>query len=179
MQSTTHVLLRLLLPALLGLAVALPAAAQWKWRDANGQVTASDRAPPKEVAERDILERPNQAARRPAPAAAAAASAPAATSTPAAPAQTTAPAKTRLEAEVEARRRAAEQEAAAKARADAERQAQVRAENCRRARGHVVALESGQRMARTNERGEREVLDDKARADELRAAREVVASDCR
>lgn len=174
MQPTFRVLLRLALAAVIGLSATLPAAAQWKWRDANGQITASDRAPPKDVAERDILERPTQPVRRPAPAAAAAASAPTA-----APVATPSPAKTRLDAEVEARRRAAEQEAAAKARADAERQAQMRAENCRRARGHVAALESGQRMARTNERGEREVLDDKGRADELRAAREVLASDCR
>ena len=35
-----------------------------------------------------------------------------------------------------------------------------RRENCGRARGHASALESGQRIARTNEKGEREILDD-------------------
>jgi hypothetical protein len=34
-------------------------------------------------------------------------------------------------------------------------------------------------MARVNDKGEREVLDDKARADEMRRARDVIASDCR
>jgi len=86
---------------------------------------------------------------------------------------------TPLEAEVEARRRAAEQQAAARAKVDEERLAAQRAENCRRARSHLAALESGQRMARSNERGEREVLDDKGRADEMRQARAVIASDCR
>ena len=63
-------------------------------------------------------------------------------------------------------------------KADEERLAAQRADNCRRARGHLAALESGQRIARTNERGEREVLDDKGRADEMRQARAVIASDC-
>jgi hypothetical protein len=34
-------------------------------------------------------------------------------------------------------------------------------------------------MARVNDKGEREVLDDRGRADESRLARQVVASDCR
>jgi hypothetical protein len=156
--------------ALLGM-LAAPAAAQWMWRDAGGQVTASDRPPPKDIPQKDILQRPENFQRRapaPAPAASAASAGASATTT-----------KTALESEVEARKRAGEQENAAKARADAERVAQQRAENCRRARGHVAALESGQRMARTNDKGEREVLDDKGRAEEMRAAREVMASDCR
>jgi hypothetical protein len=40
-------------------------------------------------------------------------------------------------------------------------------------------MESGQRMARVNEKGEREVLDDRGRAEEMRQARSVIASDCR
>jgi len=149
------------------------AVAQWKWRDATGQINASDRPPPKDVADKDILERPGTQARRSAPAAAAAASA------PTAPVVAAAPPKTALEREVEARRRAAEQETTAKNRAEEERLAQQRAENCRRARGHIAALESGQRMARVNDKGEREVLDDKMRAEEMRSAREVVSSDCK
>ena len=84
-----------------------------------------------------------------------------------------------MEREVQARKKAAEQEQAAKAKADEDKLAAQRADNCRAARGHLTALESGQRIARTNDKGEREVLDDKGRADETRRAREVVASDCR
>ncbi len=153
---------------LLGLACT-PALAQWKWRDAGGQITASDRPPPKEIPDKDILARPAQPQRR--------AAAPAPTASAAVVAGNSA--KSRLEQEVEARRRSAEQEAAAKNRAEEERVAQQRAENCRRARAHMAALESGQRMARMNDKGEREVLDDKARAEEMRSAREVIASDCR
>ena len=41
-----------------------------------------------------------------------------------------------------------------------------RAENCARARSHMSSLDSGMRLSRTNEKGEREILDDKARAEE-------------
>lgn len=169
------------LVALAAATLATPAEAQWRWRDANGRVTASDRPPPKEVPEKDILSRPSTAQqRRPAVAAADAASAPAAAAS-GAPAQgvLAASAPGGLQAEVEARRKRTEQEQAARAKAEEEKLAAQRAENCRRARAHAAALESGQRMARVNERGEREVLDDRARADELRSARAVIASDCR
>lgn len=177
MPKTPPTLLsRRTLAALAVLLLALPAAeAQWTWRDKNGQVNASDRPPPRDVPDKDILSRPNpESARRAAPptaAASAAASAPALATTPAP--------KGPLERDVEARKRAAEAEAAAKAKADEERAAQQRAENCRRARAHVAALDSGQRMARMNDKGEREVLDDRGRADEMRQARAVIASDCR
>lgn len=170
--------------------VPTPADAQWRWRDANGRVTVSDRPPPREVPEKDILSRPNKAsAARPLPpglpssavAAEQAASAPAvAASAPAVAASAAAsgPASG-LQAEVEARRRRAQQEQAARAKAEEEKLAAQRAENCRRARQQVATLESGVRIARVNERGEREVLDDRARADEMRTARAVIASDCR
>ncbi len=163
-----------LLCALALLLSAPTAQAQWKWRDKSGQVNASDRPPPLDVPEKDIIARPPQDTRRPqlltAAGAAAAASAASAAQGSRAPVG---------DRELEARRRAAEQEQAGKSKADEERAAAQRAENCRRARGHVAALESGQRMARVNEKGEREVLDDRARADEMRQSRAIIASDCR
>jgi hypothetical protein len=156
----------LLLLAVALLALSPAAHAQWKWRDKSGQINASDMPPPKEIPEKDILGRPVPETRRPAPAAASAA-------TPGAPT------KGPLDAVIEARKRAAEQEQSAKAKADADKLAEQRAESCRRARGHMAALETGQRIARVNEKGEREILDDRGRAEELRQAREVVASDCR
>lgn len=167
------------LVAVAALSFTAPAEAQWRWRDASGRVTASDRPPPKEIPDKDILNRPATPPaqhRRLATAepASAAASAAAATSGAAA-----ASAPGGLQTEVEARRKRTEQEQAARTRAEEERLAAQRGENCRRARSHVAALESGQRMARTNERGEREVLDDRGRAEEMRSARAVIASDCR
>lgn len=151
---------------------AAPSLAQWKWRDSDGRITASNLPPPKDVADKDILTRPAPVV-RPAQAPAAAASA--------APAATAAakPEKTALEREIEARRSAAEKEQAAKTRADEDRLAGQRAENCQRARSHQAALETGHRIARFNDKGEREVLDDRGRADEMRRAREVINSDCR
>lgn len=172
--------------------VPTPADAQWRWRDANGRITVSDRPPPREIPDKDILSRPNTPAARPqrpggAPAADAAAAAEGAASAPAAAASAPVAAASAaasgaaggLQAEVEARRKRAQQEQAARAKAEEEKAAALRAENCRRARQHVATLESGIRIARVNERGEREVLDDRARADEMRTARSVIASDCR
>ena len=157
-----------------------PAEAQWRWRDAKGQINASDRPPPKDVPEKDILSRPNTLTLRRNAVAAADAASGAASAPPGAPAVAgAASGPSGLQAEVEARKRRAEQEQASKAKVEEERLAAQRAENCRRARSAAANLESGQRMARTNERGEREVLDDKGRAEELRAARAVIASDCR
>ena len=163
-----------LLPLLaLGLTLGLlpPAQAQWKWRDKTGQVNLSDRPPPRDVPEKDILARPVPELRRPAELAASAASA---ASAPARP-DVGVPA----DRELEARKLAADQERAARLKAEADKAATSRAENCRRARAHVAALESGQRIARLNDKGEREVIDDKGRAEELHRAREVIASDCR
>ena len=156
---------------LLACCLTLPAQAQWKWRDKDGRVTASDLPPPRDVLDKDIIQRPPELRRAPARAEPAASAA-------SAPGQAAAP-KGPLEREVEARRLAAEQQQAAKAKADEERLRAQRAENCRRARSHLAALDSGQRIARVNEKGEREVIDDRMRADEQRQAREVVASDCR
>ena len=156
---------------LLAITLVGPAHAQWTWRDHSGQINASDRPPPRDIADKDILSRPQPArsgAVAPAPAAAASAV------SPAEPAPVGA-----LERAVEAKKQAAQQEQAAKARAEEQRLAVARAENCRRARSQQTALESGQRMARMNDKGEREVLDDKGRAEELQQARSVIGSDCR
>ena len=167
------------LPALIALVAAFAAgnaAAQtaplppaWKWRDASGQVHVSDLPPPLSVPAKDILDRPPLQRK----AAAAAASAASAASAPSA----NVTAKT--DPELEARRKRAADEQAASLRQQQEKDMLVRAENCTRARGHLLALSEGQRIARTNAQGEREVLDDKGRAEEMQRARAVIASDCR
>jgi type IV secretory pathway VirB10-like protein len=150
------------LACVLFLLLAAPLAqAQWMWKDKDGRVTASDRPPPRDVADKDILQRPAPEPRRAAAAAAApAASAPGAVvvAPPAAP--------TSLEREVAARKKAAEAEQAAKTKVEEERNAARRAENCRNARNHLANLEMGTRVVRVNDKGEREVLEDTARADE-------------
>lgn len=157
--------------ALLGATLALPAAAQWKWRDKGGQIQYSDLPPPSGVAEQDILQRPHAAQRR-------AAATPVAPVASVASAASAAPVRT-VDAELEAKRRKAEQETEAKQKAADEKLAAMRAENCVRARNYLRSLDDGVRMARSNEKGEREILDEKARADEARRTRELIASECK
>jgi hypothetical protein len=162
----------LIASTLLGATLALPAAAQWKWKDGKGQVQYSDLPPPAGVTERDILQRPNGAVSlRAAAAVAQAASAPASAASGLAP-------KT-VEPELEAKRKKEEQEAAAKKAAEDQRIAAAKADNCNRAKAQVRSLDSGLRMARTNDKGEREIMDDKMRAEEMKRARDVASSDCK
>ncbi|MFN3417462.1 MAG: DUF4124 domain-containing protein [Caldimonas sp.] len=150
----------------LGLASALPATAQWKWKDSAGKVQYSDRPPPASVPERDILQRPSNARSiAPPPVDTAPAAAPAAP-----------PAG--VDKDLEARRRQEEQDREAKARTEKERIAQVRADNCARARSYMQTLDSGVRIARTNAKGEREFLGDEARAAEAARTREIIAANC-
>lgn len=157
--------------ALVATAVALPAAAQWKWRDKGGRIQYSDLPPPATVAENDILLRPAASQRRSEPVAAASPAASAASAPLAA--------SNAGEPELEAKRRKAEQEEESKRKAEQERVASVRADNCARARNYMRTLDEGMRIARVNDKGEREILDDKARAEETRRTREVIASDCK
>ena len=150
-------------------AAHLPLHAQWKWKDASGRVTISDLPPPRGVADKDILQRPEprkSAVAVPTPASAAASAAPKAAAAP-------------VDKELDARKRAADQERQDKARAEEEKLTAQRAENCKRARAHLAALDSGQRIARYNDKGEREILDDAGRAAESRRAREAITSECR
>jgi hypothetical protein len=153
------------LSALLGLTLALPSAAQWKWRDKGGQIQYSDLAPPPGTPEQDILQRPTQAQPR-------------RVSVVSAPASAASAAKG-VDPELEARRKKAEQEQADKQKADDERIAAAKADNCARARSYMRALDDGLRIVRNNDKGEREFIDDKQRAEEVRRTRETIASDCK
>lgn len=161
--------MRLLLAALAILSSASFAAEgpQWKWRDASGQLHASDLPPPAGVPEQNILQRPSAQQRG-----RAAVAAPAAASAPAVKASGVDP-------ELEARRRRATDQQAEQQRQQQAQDAAARAENCARAKGHLQGLLDGQRMTRVNAQGEREVLDDQQRAAEIQRARSVIASDCR
>lgn len=156
------------------LLLALPdaAMAQWKWRDANGVMQYTDRPPPPGTPDGQILTRP-AAARAPK---IVSASAPTAASAPEAKAS----AQTKAgDAELEAKRKKAEEQKAAERKAEEEKQAKVRSDNCDRARGYERSLQSGQRIVRTNDKGEREVLDDSGRSDEMQRTREAIESNCR
>ncbi len=171
-----------LLAAVLALTLALPVSAQWKWRDKAGQTQYSDLPPPSGVADQDILQRPAVGQRK--AQAAAAPSAPASGASGVAGASGTANAAPPLaakasEPELEAKRKKAEQEEAAKKKAEETRQAAVRAEACTRAQGNLRTFDAGVRVSRTNDKGEREYLDDAARAAEARRSRDIIANQCK
>ena len=164
--------------------VATLAQAQWQWVDKDGKRVFSDRAPTADIPEKNILKRPG----RPANAIAAAAGAPAAAASPtdsvATGTSAAVPAGNVIklpsgDKELEARKKAATDLEAARRKADEERVAQGRAENCSRAKRDKDTVDSGVRMARTNDKGEREVFDDAMRAAESKRLKEIMDSDCR
>jgi len=155
--------------------VTLPAEAQWKWRDPSGRIQYSDLPPPASTPEKDILARPAVQQRAGTPQAAASA----ASAASAAPAGASPLAPRTADPDLEAKRKKADGEQADKAKAEQDRIAAARADNCARARSQLSTLESGIRLARTNEKGEREFLDDQQRAAETKRMQDTIASDCR
>lgn len=158
--------------ALIGflLSTSTAALAQWQWVDSTGRKVFSDTAPPASVPDKDILKRPGAS---PAPRAMAPAAAPAAEKAAAA-----APKLPTVDKELEAKKKQAEQAEEAGKKAEEQRVAQARAENCERARKAKSAIDSGVRLATTNAKGEREIMDDKARASEGLRIDGVIRSDC-
>jgi hypothetical protein len=75
------------------------------------------------------------------------------------------------------KRKKAEAEAADKAAKEAA-VARDKQQACTSARNNLAALESGQRIARPNAKGEREFLDDTQRAQEISRNRESVSKAC-
>jgi hypothetical protein len=148
----------------------LPAAAQWKWKDARGQVVISDTPPPREIPDRDVLRKPSIVTQRSAAAQL--------TPTASAPAAETV-AKAKVDPELEARRKKTENEQNERAKAEEQKIAAQRADNCQRAKTYVETLDSGIRMTRRNEKGEQEFLDDQQRAAELQRARQAISTECR
>jgi len=147
----------------------LPAAAQWKWKDSRGQVVVSDTPPPREIPERDVLQKPQSVVQRANAQLTPAASAPA----------TEAVAKAKVDPELEARRKKTEADLQEKQKAEEVKIAAQRADNCKRARAYSDTLNSGIRVTRLNEKGEQEYLDDSQRAAEVQRARQAISSDCR
>ena len=72
----------------------------------------------------------------------------------------------------------AKKEAATKKKAEDEKFALAQAENCERAKKAVATFQSGVRIASTNAKGEREIMDDNAKAAEIKRMQIVVDRDC-
>lgn len=161
----------------LAFALTLPAAwGQWGWVDNSGRKVFSDVAPPASIPDKNIIKRPGNSTLAPAPAAEAVPNGSATASV--APATPATPKVADKDPELEARKKQAEAAEEAKRKAEEERIARAKADNCERARKSKGTLESGVRIATTNAKGEREFMDDKARAAEMQRIEAAIRSDC-
>ena len=159
---------------LLASLVSLAAQAQWQWTDKDGHKVFSDRAPPADVLEKNILKRPGsiRTAKADEPALA-----PVAAVAPQGVAS--APTISGVDKELADKKKKADEAKAAQRKAEQEKIMKVRIENCARAKQAKANFDSGVRISRINEKGEREVLDDAARATELKRIQAIADSDCR
>jgi len=154
---------------LLAFAAGAQAQSLWKWRDASGQLHISDTAPPPGTPAKNIISGPGGGA---APVLSPKVDAP---SAPASAGDSALDKKKKAidkdKADQAAKEKADHDAAVAKNEA-------VRKDNCTRAQASLQALQSGQRMARFNDKGEREIMDDDARAAEMKRTQDAVASSC-
>ncbi|MDM0006530.1 DUF4124 domain-containing protein [Variovorax sp. J22G73] len=164
----------------LGCVVALPlsASAQWQWLDKNGKKVFSDQAPPPDVPEKNILRRvgPPPVARSTANPNVDAAPAEGAAD---APPKSAAPKPSGVDKELEEKTKKAEADEKAKQAAEAAKVAKAKADNCALARQGKATVDSGVRLAKVNANGEREIMDDSARAAEQKRIQSVIESDCK
>jgi hypothetical protein len=157
---------------------ALSAFAQWQWIDKDGRKVFSDRSPPAEIKDKDILKRPG--GRGSVAVVAGSESAPATPAVAASAAVRGSALKlTGKDAQLEARKKQAEEEEAARKKAEEEKVATANADNCSQARRYLTTLDSGVRIAITNAKGEREIMDDSKRVEEKKRAQGIAETSCK
>ena len=155
--------------------------AQYQWVDKDGRKVFSDRPPPTDIPAKDILKQPPTRTRMPAQIApvvadgvdksAAGASAPVGSAS--------APKGSGVDKDLEAKKKQAAQVDQEKKKEAEEQAAKAKAENCARAKQAKATYDSGIRIARTNEKGEREMLDEAARAAESKRVQTIIDADCK
>jgi hypothetical protein len=152
---------------------AVPAHAQWMWKDEGGHTIASDMPPPPNTPPSRILKSPRKT-----PAAEAVADAPSGDAAKAADPKADAP-KSLADRELEAKKRDRERAEAAKKSDDEAVKVAAMKENCSTVRGNLAGLQAGGRAARVNEKGEKTYLDDAQRAAEVAKAQGQIAQYCK
>lgn len=151
--------------ALLSVFLALPAYAQWSWRDGSGRVVYSDQPPPPGI-------KPDQILREGKP------GSPLSTPGPSSTTESKSGPKTIAEREMEFRKRQQERGDGEKKQQEEQARSAQRAQECERMRGYLRALDDGIRVSRTNAQGEREYLDDAQRTAETARVRESIGKSC-
>ena len=178
------------------------AMAQWTWLDKDGRKVYSDTAPPAEILEKNIIKRPGGQAGAANSAANSAAAAkakvitdgvasdqtisagqpgtPAAQPGASAPqASASSPKLSSVDKELEKKKKEKEDAEAAKKKEEEQRVTKAKIENCARAKTAKTTLDSGVRIGVTNTKGEREIMDDTARASEAKRVQGIIDSSCR
>ena len=147
------------------------AAAQlYQWRDTNGKMVFSDTPPPPNTPPGNIIKSPRgRSAPAPAPAAPAEGAAKDAGGAPAT-AAASGP-KTLAERDADYKKRQADAAEKAKKDQEAATAAKDKEDMCKGLRSNLASLESGQRIRRENDKGERVFIDDDQRAREIEDAR--------
>jgi hypothetical protein len=167
---------------LLALAFGAQAQTLWKWRDAAGQLHISDTAPPAGIPAKNIISGPGGGGALPTALTASSVTTTSTTTTPSSTAPAAQGAASGPETALDKKKKAADKERADKEQADRAAleasNAAIRKDNCARAQSALASVQSGQRIARTNANGEREILDDAGRAVELKHAQDGIASNC-
>ena len=162
-----------LLAAMAGLCFS--ASAQWQWIDKDGHKVFSDRAPPSDILDKNIVKRPGGRTPK--------VSLPADTednaASPLAPASSSAGKPTALDKELEAKKKQTQEAELAKRKADEERVAKAKIENCARAKQAKATFDSGAQVGRINAAGQQEVMDEAARAQEMVRIQGIMARDCK
>lgn len=161
---------RSILLAMATTLICTGAAAQWQWVDGSGRKVFSDTPPPPSIPEKDILKRAGPAGNAPVVAAP--------TTSTATPAPAATPQINGRDEQLEAKKKQAEAQEQVLKKAEADKQAKAQQDNCERAKRSKITLESGVRMATTNAKGEREIMDDAARGAEVKRINEIIQSSC-
>ncbi len=165
---------RVTLLALICAAAPAVALAQWQWVEKDGRKVFSDQPPPSSIPAKDILRQPGGKA----PAAAETEAPKSATAPASAAAPVNTPKLSGLDKELDEKKKRAAAAEAEKKKAQEEEHAKVRADNCARAKRAKAGIDSGMRIARTNDKGEREFLDDAQRAAEAKRTDMIIAREC-
>ncbi|MFT3850130.1 MAG: DUF4124 domain-containing protein [Propionivibrio sp.] len=146
--------MRRLALALAAFSVAIAANAQiYQWKDESGKTVISDKPPVGSVTATKRID---------------SASAPSAI-----PAQ-----KSAADRELEMRKRQKEAQDASEKAAKDQTVAADKAKNCESARRNLQALESGERIALRDDKGERYFMDDSQREQEITNTRQMLQSNC-
>ena len=147
-------------------AVLIPVHAQtYQWKDSSGRTVISDTPQPGAAAKAARMiggQQPSFSKEEPKPV----------DKSAAAP-------KTTAEKDMEFKKRQLEAKEKAEKEAKEQKAAADKAENCERARRNLAGLESNQPFASLNEKGERQVMDNSQREQEINRARQFLAESCK